>query len=168
MSYSSLLGWASFIQTAAAQAPVSDLTGYPSGLASIAVGGYYAVSSDKDVLPHRRRVAGMGMEHIARDRATGPRKGKDAQLKGIVISRRSAKHQRTAWARVMCGKSSDVNGVSGVHFLDGDEIIKRCANAFVDLPLDVQELLENKVSWVDEGHWLTATVLSCCISVNKQ
>ena len=103
----------------------------------------------------------MGIEHIARDRATGPRKGKDAHLKGIVISRKAAKHQRSAWARVICGQSPDVSSATGVHFLSGDEIITQCAKAFVDLPLDVQELLEDKVSWSDEGHWLAAVGAFC-------
>lgn len=96
MPHHSLLASASFIKLAAAQAPVPDLTGYPSGLTSLAVVCYYSVSSDKDVLPDRRRIAGMGMEHIARDLAAGPRRGKDAHLKGIVVSREPEKHQRCA------------------------------------------------------------------------
>ncbi|KAK3170726.1 hypothetical protein OEA41_002808 [Lepraria neglecta] len=161
MSYRSLLASASFIKPAAAQAPVSDLTGYPSGLASVAVVSYYGVSSDKDVLPHRRRIAGMGMEHIARDFATGPRRGKDAYLKGVVISREPEKHQRSAWARRICGKRPDVNEAIGVPSLDGEEIIKRCAKAFTNISESTLKLLEDKASWGEEGHWLAATAAFC-------
>ena len=161
MSYLSLLASALFTKPAAAQAPVSDLTGYPSGLASVAVVAYYGVLSDKDMLPHRRRIAGMGMEHIARDFAVGPRRGKDAYLKGVVISREPEKHQRSAWARTICGKRPDVNAAVNVPSLDGEEIIKRCAKAFTNTSESMQSFLEDEVSWGEEGHWLAAVASFC-------
>ena len=163
MFYQSLISSLSFFGIAAAQAPVSDLTGYPSGLASIAVVGYYAVSSDKDMLPHRRRIAGMGMEHLARDLARGPRRGKDARLKGILLSRQNEKYQRTAWARRVCGNRSEVNGATGVPHVDSNEITKRCAKALADVPESTQRLLEKNVAFGEDGHWLAATAAFCQI-----
>jgi hypothetical protein len=87
-----------------AQAPVPDLTGYPSGLAGFAAVAYYGVSSDKDNLPNRRRAAGFGIEHLFRDGAIGPRLNYDAYLKGVVINRKPWKHQRYAWGRLRCGQ----------------------------------------------------------------
>lgn len=52
------------VDYAHAQAPVSNLTGYPSGLASIAVATYYAIQSEKDDLWSRRSLAGFGTETI--------------------------------------------------------------------------------------------------------
>ena len=88
----------------------------------------------------------MGMEHIARDFATVPRRGKDAYLKGVVISREPEKHQRSAWARRICGKRPDVNEAVGVPSLDGEEIIKRCAKAFTNISESTLKLLEDKAS----------------------
>lgn len=163
MIYQSLISCLSFFGHAAAQAPVSDLTGYPSGLASLAVVGYYAVSSDKDILPHRRRIAGMGMEHLARDSAIGPRRGKDAHLKGVLLSREPEKYQRTAWARRVCGKRPEMNAAVGVPHIDSNEIIKCCAKALIDVCEDTQKLLEEKVAFGDQGHWLAATAAFCQI-----
>ena len=86
-----------------AQAPVPDLTGYPSGLVSFAAVAYYGVSTDKDDLPNRRRAAGFGAEHLFRDRAIGPRINSDAYLKGVIINRNPWKHQQCCWGQLRCG-----------------------------------------------------------------
>ena len=80
-----------------AQAPASDLTQYPSGLASAAVVIHYAVSSDKDNLCHRRRIAGFGAEHVFRDLVTGPRLRREKHITAIVFNRKRERLQRTAW-----------------------------------------------------------------------
>ena len=49
-----------------------------------------------------------------------------------------------------------MSGATGVHFLNGNGTITQCARAFVDLPLDIQESLEDKIFWGDEGHWIAA------------
>lgn len=49
----------------------------------------------------------------------------------------------------------------GVPFLDGEEVIKRCAKAFTNISQSVQKLMEDKASWGEEGHWLAAAAALC-------
>lgn len=161
-----------YSKLAASQAPASDLTNYPSGLASIAVVAYYALASDKDNLPHRRRVAGFGVEHLARDLSFGSGGGKrqDKQIKGITINRRPIRRQQSSWEWTVCMKRGDTHAFDN-HF-DGASILDNCTEAFRDISASVKKLIEEKRRWLDwgnfgtEGHWL-AGVAAFCKAVDK-
>jgi hypothetical protein len=148
--------FALLFQVVSAQAPVSDLTQYPSGLASIAVVIYYAIASDKDNLPHRRRTAGFGAETLARDLAHGPRTNRDAKIKGATFTRRMKTRQKTAWAvRIIGDVVGDVE--VGVPVLSRDRILgKACAMAFEDLPLSTKNAMQATSALRKSGQWLVA------------
>lgn len=130
-----------------AQAPAPDLAQYPSGLATLAVVSFYAVSSKKDNLSHRRRIAGFGIEHIVRDTGCGPRKGRDAKFKGIFLSRKSEKCQRNAWQ------------VLFVPFVDGEKLLRQTIRAFSDLPDRVRDVMQSQDKFGREGHWIAGVAM---------
>jgi hypothetical protein len=135
------------IKLVKAQAPAPDLAQYPSGLATLAVVSFYAVSSKKDNLSHRRRIAGFGAEHIVRDTGHGPRKGRDAKFKGIVFSRKSEKCQRNAWQ------------VLFVPFVDGKTLLGQATRAFSDLPDRVRDVMQAQDKFGTEGHWIAGVAM---------
>jgi hypothetical protein len=148
------------IEKVIAQAPVSDLTQYPSGLASVAVVCYYGVASDKDKLSHRRRVAGFGAENVFRDHGSGPRL-RDTKLKGIVFSRSHGHHQHTSWGLRFVGKSSACLE-TGVAVVERDAILDRMRIAFTDLPDPVKNAMQTAPSSFGcDGHWLAAIAAFC-------
>ena len=141
-----------------------DLGGYPSGLVSVAVVAYYAVLSDKDDLTVRRRLAGLGFEHLGRDLATGPRKTRDLIVKGIVINRRPDKFQRSSWDMRTCGTRKGGRYFDNVApLLNGRDILLACTDAFADISQPVKEILETRPAFGTEGHWLAGLAAFCQI-----
>jgi hypothetical protein len=150
------------IEKVVAQAPVSDLTQYPSGLASVAVVCYYGVASDKDKLSHRRRVAGFGAENLFRDHGSGPR-WRDTKIKGIVFSRSHGKHQHTSWGLRFVGKTTACLE-SGVSVIEREAILDETGIAFANLPDTVKNAMQTAVSSFGcDGHWLAAVAAFCQI-----
>jgi hypothetical protein len=146
--------------TALAQAPVSDLTQYPSGLASIAVVIYYAIASDKDSLPHRRRTAGFGAETLARDVAQGPRRNRDAKIKGITFTRRTGVRQKTAWAvRVVGDRVGDVE--VGVPVLTREDVLGGCVGVFGALSDATRDAVQGRKELRRDGGWMVACAAFC-------
>lgn len=161
----------SCIGQALAQAPVSDLTQYPSGLASIAVVAYYAIQCEKDDLPSRRRLAGLGVEHIARDLAVGPRKpqARDIQFKGITINRKPGEYQRESWNWRTCGLMRggaiyDNRYDTRAPLIDGKKVVEACASAFINLPDDLRSLLAKSYGFGTAGHTVAALAAFCQIA----
>ena len=154
-----------YTTVALAQAPVSDLTQYPSGLASIAVVCYYAIASDKDNLSHRRRVAGFGAENLARDLAHGPRRRRDAKIKGITFTRAKGFQQRTAWGVRMVGDRHAVHEV-GVPPLTREELLGKVVTAFEELPEQTIAEAQARSAFGTEGHWL-AGIAAFCQAVSR-
>ena len=151
-----------------AQAPVSDLTQYPSGLASIAVVAYYAIQCEKDDLPSRRRLAGLGIEHWARDLAGGPRKlqARDLHLKGLVIHREPPTYQRESWNWKTCGKRKGGLIYNNFYdnraiFIDGKAVVEACASAFADMPQQKRLALAKTYGFGTAGHTV-ATIAAFC------
>jgi hypothetical protein len=149
-------------QTVLAQVPVSDLTQYPSGLASIAVVIYYAIASDKDNLPHRRRTAGFGAETLFRDAAHGPRRNRDAKIKGITFTRRLNTRQKTAWAiRVVGDRVGDVE--VGVPVLSREKVMGNVVGAFDGMATAVKDKMQGSSKLRKDGQWLVAAAAFCQI-----
>lgn len=143
------------IPLVSAQAPVSDLTQYPSGLASIAVVCYYAIASEKDNLPHRRRTAGFGAENLARDLAYGPRKKRDAKIKGITFTRKKGTSQRTAWqVRVVGDKVRRTEKT--VPILSRTRLLEKYVAALGDLSKESRKAMQVRSGFRDKGIWLVA------------
>ncbi|KAG9196153.1 hypothetical protein G6011_01274 [Alternaria panax] len=138
-----------------AQAPVSDLTQYPSGLASIAVVCYYAIASDKDNLPHRRRTAGFGAENLARDLAHGPKTKRDAKIKGITCTRKKGVSQRTAWQVRVVGDNNRRTEME-VDILNRKALLESSVGAFGNLSMQAREAMQARSGFREEGIWLVA------------
>ena len=146
-----------------AQAPVPDLTGYPSGLVSFAAVAYCGISTDKDNLPNRRRAAGFGNEHLFRDHAIGPRLNSDTYLKGVIISRNPWKNQRHCWGRLRCGKITPITD-ENILRIDGRLVTAKYATAFDAMPNSLRRLLEKEKTGIGtDGHWLAAVAAFCQI-----
>lgn len=167
----SLASLCAFFSSVLAQAPVSDLTQYPSGLASIAVIAYYAIQSEKDDLPSRRRLAGMGVEHMARDQAVGPKEitARDLHIDTICLNRRANKYQYESWNLRTCGRKKGgllYNNLSDnrAPLIDGRKLLDACAPAFADLPQDLRKALSKGYGFGTAGHAVAALAAFCQIA----
>ena len=126
---------------------------------------YYAIQSEKDELTNRRRLAGFGLETIARDLSTGPHKvqARDLKINGITFNRRLDEFQKNSWNWRTCGKRKDFVQ-DRAPLVNGPTVLTPCGVAFEQLSAETKSLLARSYGWGTEGQSVAALAAFCQIA----
>lgn len=122
-------------------------------------------------MPSWRRLAGHGIEHIAREHAAGQRKlqCRDLHLDGITADREPSHYQRESWNWRTCGLVKGGMLYNNLYdprapLINAKKVVEASALAFADLPPALRTLLANRYGFGTAGHTVATLAAFCQIA----